>query len=316
MTSADAFANAQANMRGLVPILVTPFDTNDEIDVHSLDRQIDFLHECGVRWVGVGFGSEIQRLSSDEARLLVERPGLHSAGSMKVIGNADATSIPGARATIEMLAACGGAAVLLRPPALGGLDDTALFDAFFAVAHHSPLPVIVQDAGAMTGTELSVSLLTRLISEIPEIVAVKVESREAVRKIAALRPPFTEHNAILLGGSGGAEYLWELDRGVDGTMPGPATPHLFTMIATAFSNKEHDLARRAQRAILPLLVLGERNMDTFVYSQKYILQDRGIITNKRLRSPNGLGNTRDLDRDLRGIVDDLERANNDSGLRS
>src|SRR4051812_50207760 len=61
------------DISGVVPILVTPFTADGEVDGDQMDRQIDFLASAGVGWVGVGVGSEGPRLDMDELSDLMSR---------------------------------------------------------------------------------------------------------------------------------------------------------------------------------------------------------------------------------------------------
>ena len=49
---------------GVVPILITPFDSQGRIDVDSLQNLIDFNINSGVHGIGIANGSEIFKLNS------------------------------------------------------------------------------------------------------------------------------------------------------------------------------------------------------------------------------------------------------------
>jgi hypothetical protein len=51
---------------------------------------------------------------------------------------------------------------------------------------------------------------------------------------------------------------------------------------------------------IPLMMLGKRDMDTFLFVQKYVLMKRGGLRTTRLGRPH-----RDLDPHLNGEVDEL-----------
>ena len=54
------------DIEGILPILHTPFDVNDEIDRDSLRREIDWAFEQGSNGVCSAMVSEILRLTSEE----------------------------------------------------------------------------------------------------------------------------------------------------------------------------------------------------------------------------------------------------------
>lgn len=291
---------------GVVPILVTPFDHAERIDPTALVAEVAFLAGHGIRWVSIGFGSEVQRLTHDEIDDVV-RTARSVEPRVRVVGNADAASIAGARATIARLHRAGADAMLLRPPAIAGLDDEDLASAFASVAAGSPVPIIVQDAAAMTGVALSPELIIRLLREVTEIRGAKLESKDAPKKITAIRSAVGQDEGILLGGAGGAAFACELARGADGTMPGPAFPEVFRALELAYRRGGQVRARALQAAMLPYLTLGERSMDTFVYGQKFALRRRGVLSNTRLRRPHSAFRDDRLDAELDSLLDDLDR---------
>ena len=47
-------------------------------------------------------------------------------------------------------------------------------------------------------------------------------------------------------------------------------------------------ARTLFAKVLPLIVLSGRDMSTFLFAQKYILQKRGVLKETYLRAPHGV----------------------------
>ena len=57
---------------GVVPILITPFDSQGRIDSDSLQNLIDFNISAGVHGLGVANGSEIFKLNETERKLVTK----------------------------------------------------------------------------------------------------------------------------------------------------------------------------------------------------------------------------------------------------
>lgn len=89
----------------------------------------------------------------------------------------------------------------------------------------------------------------------------------------------------ILGGAGGVDFLAELDRGCDGTMPGPAHPELLRAVREAHRAGRREEATDRFRRMLRLLLLANRGLDVFVWVQKAILRRRGVLRSERQRSP-------------------------------
>ena len=84
--------NVTSNIEGILPILHTPFDVDDDIDRDSLQREIDWAFEQGSNGVCSAMVSEILRLTSEERveqnRLIVEM----TAGRGNVVASVGAES--------------------------------------------------------------------------------------------------------------------------------------------------------------------------------------------------------------------------------
>ena len=53
-------------LKGIVPILLTPFDSNGKIDKSSLCNEIEFCIHTGVDGLGIALGSEIYKLNEKD----------------------------------------------------------------------------------------------------------------------------------------------------------------------------------------------------------------------------------------------------------
>jgi 2-keto-3-deoxy-L-arabinonate dehydratase len=87
------------------------------------------------------------------------------------------------------------------------------------------------------------------------------------------------------GGGAGLNLLHELARGAHGTMPGAALADAFLRIWKLYRADRRQDARREFDRLLPLLVLGTRSLDTFLFVEKEILRRRGVFSTARLRLP-------------------------------
>jgi 2-keto-3-deoxy-L-arabinonate dehydratase len=281
---------------GSIPVLVTPFDQTDAIDIASLRNELDFLIGHGVTMVAFGFGSEVFRLSDDERLAALVAAAAHDS-ALGVIAHVSASSSEAGVVSARAAAEAGAAGVMVPAPPIITVSDEALLDHYGAIASVG-LPVVVQDAPAVTGAELSVELIARLTA-VPGIVGIKVEASPSVPKIEQLAP-LCAPGVALIGGSGGQDLIAELDRGATATMPGPSLPESFAAIVADHAAGDSDAAQARFQSILPLIVASSRSMDTFLWMQKEILRRRGVLPSARLRRPHELLSTR-----LAAELDDL-----------
>ena len=54
-------------------------------------------------------------------------------------------------------------------------------------------------------------------------------------------------------------------------MPGPAHPELFAAVGRLHAKGDRRQAQELMAKVMPLIALGKRNMDTFLFVQKYVL---------------------------------------------
>jgi dihydrodipicolinate synthase/N-acetylneuraminate lyase len=287
-------------LNGVIPIVVTPFSANGSVDLDQLHAQAEFLVSRGVKWLGFGFGSEVNRLSQAALNEAVSYVVGMSAGRFGVIGNAEMTSVSRGVEEVERVREAGAHVAMVRPSGLSDVSQDALLEAFEAVATGSSMPVIVQDAPLSTGVVLSPSTLASLALQVPNVIALKIEPLNPARKMSLVSERLSGAKAAIIGGGGGIDYVHELERGAVATMPGPAYPELFTAIDALHVKGDRRQALQLWSRALPLMELGKRDMDTFLFVQKHVLSKRGVLSSTRLGQPH-----RDLDPRLTHEIDEL-----------
>ena len=73
-------------MRGIFPVLQTPLDTDGELDITSLRREVRFCIEAGAHGlVFPALGSELQYLSDRERQQLVEVVVGEAGGQLAIV---------------------------------------------------------------------------------------------------------------------------------------------------------------------------------------------------------------------------------------
>jgi 2-keto-3-deoxy-L-arabinonate dehydratase len=271
-------------LEGVIPILSMPFAEDEAIDFQGLADQVEYLVSAGIHGIGLGFGSELFRLTEKERDEAMRFVAGRVAGRLPVVVGVSGGST---RAALDRAAAArqaGADVLMVTPPAPGqpAPDDIVAYYARMSEAIH--LPIMVQDAPGMTGVELPASLLVRLATEIERVVAIKVEALPSAPKVGEVVAGVGDRIAVL-GGAGGFDFFHELGRGACGTIPGAALPERFVRVWELFRRGERDAARSAFNRFLPLLTLAGRSLDTFLFVQKEILRRQGVLRAAAMRSP-------------------------------
>jgi dihydrodipicolinate synthase/N-acetylneuraminate lyase len=268
---------------GVTGILATPFAPDDSIDHDALARQVEATLAWGSTAVGFGFASEVHRMTEAERDAAVGTAAAAAPEGTPVMAHVWAGSVTALERRLVDAAEAGATVAMVPAPPVVALDDAATEAFFTAGADAGVVPIVVQDAPALTGVAISARLLAELLGH-PRVAAVKVEAVPSAPKVGAVAEAVGGASGVL-GGGGGFDFLHELQRGASGTMPGAALPEPFARVLKLHGEGETERARAAFHRILPLLAVSQRSFDTYVGLQKQILVQRGVIASARLRAP-------------------------------
>lgn len=292
------------HLDGIIPILATPYDDHGNVAGDALRRQIDHFVGQGLLTCGIGFGSDILRLTEAERDRMVATVTGHANGSIRLMVSCGANSVQAALERASATAQAGADLLMVTPPGgLGQPDPEAIFDYYAAISEHVGLPIVAQDAPGMGGVQMSVALLGRLGRELPGVVALKIESIPSAPKISAIVGELAGA-ASVLGGAGGLDFYHELERGASGTVPGAGMPAVFRRVFDLHRAGERDEARRLFNSYLPLLCLSNRSYDTFLFVQLELLRRQGVVLAALSRTPRESPDQR-LGSELDQLLNDL-----------
>ena len=171
---------------GVWPILVTPFDDKENVDLDSMDRVIRFMVQLGMDGVTIlGVLGESNRLLDAEREQIIAT-SVKAAGAMPVCVGTSHTGTAAARALSQMAEQLGAAAVMVTPGYEPTPNEQRVFEYFKTIAEGITIPIVAQDHPASSQVHMSVPLILRLIHEIPRIACVKEEAPPTPQKITAV----------------------------------------------------------------------------------------------------------------------------------
>ncbi len=279
-------------LRGIHPIVPTPFDDAGRLDTDSMKRLAAFLVARGVQGVAIlGVMGEAHKLTEDEQREVTTtfREALPDTVEL-VVGVRAAATDPAVWAA-RNAAQLGATALLVGPPPLQ--SDGAIFTYYRRLAEAVELPIVVHDYPASTGILMSPELLARLFREIENIRYVKLEDPPTGMKMARLQELAGDEFGVF-GALGGAYAFEELDRGAVGIMTGFAYPELLLDIYQRYQSGDVDGAARVFYDLLPLIRF-EFQPGLGVSLRKHILVRRGVFQTPKVRHPGMEADARSLE---------------------
>ena len=218
-------------LRGLYPIMETPFTPDNKLDTEALAAEVQFCNRGrtgGMIWPVFASSwstlSDAERIEGAEAILAAGKDG-KSAIAIAVQNMAwdTATSVRYAKHAADH----GADAIVSIPPNNGwNVSDQTVIDYYKAIGAATDLPLIVQTRGT-----ISVDLMIQLFQQVPTMKATKDEVGNPLERVSQLIERTGNKLAVWAAGGGtGDALLQELPLGFVGLCPTPQYSDLLQQV--------------------------------------------------------------------------------------
>lgn len=275
-----------SEIRGICPVVATPFTETGAIDGTSLERLIETLVEGGCHGVTLfGVAGEHYKLTDEEERQML---GIAAEATAEVdtplIVAVAENSIEAAVERARFADDAGADCLMVLPPAL--LEPTAddHYEHIERLGAAVDLPLMIQYAPETTGVPVDLEVFERLSVEVDNVDYFKIESRPPGGDVSRLLDRAGDRVDVLVGYAG-QQMLEALDRGAVGVIPGSSMFDVYLEIYEAYTRGDRERARDVHRELVPLLAHCRQTAPMLVHYEKTILHRRGIIDTPRCRSP-------------------------------
>lgn len=279
-------------IRGLIPILATPFLPDGGLDIPSLERLLEFQLESGVDGVALfGMASEGYALTAADRQTILDCTERVIAGAVPIVAGVNSTSLVGALEQLEELSSRSDLTLMVLPPYMVPIAPAQLTEFFGTVgvaAAAKGFQVMVQDAPGATGVTMSPDYIAELAG-LEGVTSAKVEAPPTAPKMEIVRDRLVAAGRDLeafgiFGGQNSQFVLDEYANGAVGTMPACEFPDLLAPILADWNAGNHADAREAFAQLMPLIVQGLQS--GYAWSiHKEVLVRRGIISHNTVRLP-------------------------------
>ena len=271
-----------APMRGVFPILVTPFDEQSQVDEDSLRRLVEFNVTAGVHGLGVALGSEIFKLSEAERDHVTTIVVDQVRGRVPIVINSGAPGTELAVLYSRHAQEHGADALMILPPSFIPASADEIQDYFRAISDAVSIPIFLQDTAS---APISAGLAKQLAASCEHVRYIKVESMPITSKVADAVTQAGD-SLIVFGGAGGGYFIEEMRRGSQGTMPFCSQPEAFVAVWNQYQAGDIRAARATfDRVIAPVNHIAAQGSGIFYHVHKELLRHRGIIRTHKVRSP-------------------------------
>ena len=273
-------------VHGVLPVLQTPYDSNDEIDKETLQREVKWVLGQGADGVTTGMVTEILRLSP------AERMNLHEIVSETTNENnaltvlsAGSESLKQSILYVKHAESCKADAVMVNPPLTTSLGDEDLYGYYGSLLDATEIPMIIQDASGYIGRPLSIELQVKLLDNYGSRVYFKPEAVPIGPRLTIFMEA-TKGRARVFEGSGGGALIDTFPRGLVGTMPGADLTWALVALWRALQEGDWNLVDLIAGPLANLISL-EHSLDAYLAIEKYLLVKQGIFTSAKVREPVG-----------------------------
>ena len=271
--------------QGMWPVAPTPFHENGDVDYEGMERILDCMVDQEIQGICILANFSEQFLLSDEEREKLTKLCIKKIdGRVKTIVTVShfATNIVRNRALLAK--SLGADIIMMMPPYHGALlkgNSDQIFEQFNEISKVE-IPIMIQDA-PLSGIELSVPLLTKMINEIEYLTCFKIESAQAASKIRALIKNCSERLDAPFDGEESITLYADLEAGISGSMSSALLPEKIAPVIDYFWNNEKEKAEEIYNHILPLINFENRQCG--FRATKTVMKEGGVIKSDFCRNP-------------------------------
>lgn len=241
------------DLRGVIPPIITPVDSNENVEEAGLKRVINHVLDGGVHGIFVlGSNGEFYALDFENQKRAVEITVSQVNGRVPVYAGASAITTKGCIKLAKMAEDAGADALTVLTPMFINPSETELYNHFLAIAESTGLPILLYNNPDKTTNNISVGLLKKL-ALIDNIIGVKNTSLDFAQTVQYIYE--TRHLANFKVLSGSDYFIYStLAYGGAGCVAGTANvaPALVVDIYNKFEAGDHAGALEAQFRLVPL----------------------------------------------------------------
>lgn len=279
-------------LKGIYPIVPTPFLDNGEIDFPSIERLIDFMAQKKVHGLAImGALGEGHKLTESERIHVIKTYRASLPRTMDLVVGVRAQATDPAMKMVMSARDQGADAILLGPHNVQ--KDAPLLEYYHQVSDAAKIPCIIHDYPAVTGITLSVELITRIVEASENISHIKLEDPPTGMKMQSLARTAGAELKVF-GALGGMYALEELELGAVGIMTGFVYAELLVQLYELAQNNQWKQAADLFYDFLPLN-RWEFQPGIGVSLRKQVLKHLGVFTTAKVRHPGPDADHRTMD---------------------
>jgi 4-hydroxy-tetrahydrodipicolinate synthase len=157
--------------------MVTPFDTDGQVDYHGLRNLINYLIDGGVEYlVSIGTTGESATLSKEEKKKVWAFTTEVNNGRVGLVAGIGGNNTHDIVEEVKHFDTTGYDAILSASPYYNKPTQEGIYQHYKAIAEASELPIILYNVPGRTGSNISAETTIRLAYDIKNIIGIKEAS--------------------------------------------------------------------------------------------------------------------------------------------
>lgn len=184
--------------KGVIAYPITPFDTNEKIDIQLFKKQVERLVATGSHGIApLGSTGVMPYLNDAEKESITEATMQQVAGRIPTLVGVSNLTTDKTIYHAKFAENAGATAVMIIPMSYWKLTDDEIVKHYDAVASKIAIPIMAYNNPATGGVDMSPTLLKRLL-QIPNVTMIK-ESSGDIQRMHYLRKELGEDVAFFNG---------------------------------------------------------------------------------------------------------------------
>lgn len=269
-------------LKGIYPIVPTPFLDSGEVDYTSIERLVDCMVEKKVHGLAImGALGEGPKMTDAERTEIIKLYRKRMPVDMHLVVGTRAPATDPAKIQAEKARDLGADALLLGPH--GIQKDKPLLEYYQQVSDAARIPCVIHDYPAVTGITMSAGLIAKMFETAEYVKYIKLEDPPTGMKMQTLQKMVGDPLKVF-GALGGNYALEELQLGAVGIMTGFVYAELLVRLYDHARAGEWDAAKQLFYDFLPL-TRWEFQPGVGISLRKHLLQRMGVFTSTKVRHP-------------------------------
>ena len=184
--------------KGVIAYPITPFDSNEHIDIPLFKKQVERLVTAGVHGIApLGSTGVMPYLNDGEKEAITEATMQQVAGRLPTLVGVSNLTTERTVYHARFAEKAGATAVMIIPMSYWKLTDDEIVNHYDKVASKISIPIMAYNNPATGGVDMSPTLLKRLL-DIPNVTMIK-ESTGDIQRMYYLRMVLGEEVAFFNG---------------------------------------------------------------------------------------------------------------------